>query len=86
MDTHRVKLLRLQAVIERVAYKSSSIYQKIKDDKFPKPRIKRRGFTAWFEEDIDLYLLYLGKEDSGLKWSEFVKMIPRENEQNDISK
>ena len=73
MDTNRVKLLRLEAVLDRVAYKRSSIYQKVREDKFPKPRIKRRGFTAWFESDIDLYLLYLENENKDLKWSEFLK-------------
>lgn len=73
MDTNKAKLLRIEAVLERVAYKRSSVYQKIKDDQFPKPRIKRPGFTAWYESDIDLYLIYLEHENTDLKWSEFLQ-------------
>ncbi len=72
MTTNGIKLLRMNDVLSRVAYKSSSIYQKIKDDKFPKPRIQRRGFTAWYETDIDLFLVYLEQEDASLTWSHFL--------------
>ena len=73
METSGVKLLRLEAVLNRVAYKRSSIYHKIKEDKFPKPRIQRRGFTAWHESDIDLYLIFLENENKDISWSEFLK-------------
>lgn len=82
MDTNGVKLLRIEAVLERVAYKRSSIYQKIKDDKFPKPRIKRPGFTAWYESDIDLYLIYLETEDADLPWSIFFRNRTKRQEKN----
>ena len=59
--------------MDRVAYKSSSIYQKIKNDKFPKPRVKRPGFTAWHESDINLFLVYFENEDPNLSWSKFLE-------------
>jgi len=75
METNGIKLLRMHQVLDIVAYKISSVYQKIKNDKFPKPRIKKRGFTAWFSSEIDLYLIYFEKtsENPNLKWSEFLK-------------
>ena len=82
MNTNKSKLLRIDAVMDRVAYKRSSIYQKIKDDTFPKPRIKRPGFTAWYESDIDLYLFYLESENTDLKWSEFFENRTKNQEKN----
>jgi len=74
MDTKTI-LLRIDTVMERVPYKRSSIYAKVKKDKFPMPIVKKTGFVAWKEEDINLYIEYLQIEDDQLKWSEFIKNI-----------
>lgn len=71
MDTNKINILRIASVEKRVTLKRSSIYQKVKEDRFPQPIIKRPGFTAWSDSDIDLYLIYL-QENFNLKWSDFL--------------
>lgn len=72
MDTLRDKLLTIEDLTERVTKQRSTIYQKIKEDKFPKPIIKRPKFTRWSESDINLYISYLQNSDTNLLWSQYV--------------
>lgn len=72
MDTNKNKLLTIDDLTARVTKKRSTIYQKIKDDKFPKPIIQRPKFTRWAESDIDLYINYLQDSDDNLSWSQYI--------------
>lgn len=49
-------MLRLPAVIDRVALKKSAIYKLIKAKEFPAPA-KLGSASAWPEHEIDAYLL-----------------------------
>ena len=72
MDANRNKLLSIEDLTDRVTKKRSTIYQKIKDDKFPKPIIQRPKFTRWLESDIDLYINYLQYSYDNLLWSQYI--------------
>jgi len=80
MDTNKITLLRIDAVMQRVAYKKSSIYHKVQNDLFPKPYIRRSGFTAWLESDIDLFLIYFATVYPDMTWSEYVATKTKEQE------
>lgn len=75
MDTNIHKLLTIEDLTQRVTKKRSTIYQKIKEDKFPKPIIQRPKFTRWAEADIELYIDYLQHSDTDLLWSQYIKEI-----------
>jgi len=75
MDINKDKLLTIEDLTSRVTKKRSTIYQKIKQDKFPKPIIQRPKFTRWAEADINLYIKYLQQSDTNLLWSKFAKDI-----------
>ena len=79
MDTNKGKLLTIEDLTQRVTKKRSTIYQKIKEDKFPQPIIQRPKFTRWEEADINLYIKYLQQSDVNLLWSQFVEEIDNDN-------
>ena len=54
--TDKIALLRIDAVIAKVGLSRSTIYRKIKDDQFPKPR-KLDGVAVWFQPEIEAYIL-----------------------------
>ncbi|WP_187648268.1 helix-turn-helix transcriptional regulator [Nitrosophilus labii] len=56
LNTHPLKRLNIKQVQEMVGLKKSAIYQKVKEEKFPKPHKDGRS-TFWFYQDIVNYLL-----------------------------
>jgi prophage regulatory protein len=59
------KILRLPEVIELCAISRSSLYQFIKDDKFPKPiRLGERA-VGWLESEISGWISERAEERGG---------------------
>jgi prophage regulatory protein len=56
MSEKHQKLLRLTEVRSRVPYSRSTIYQLIKESKFPKPVSLGARAVAWLESDIDAWI------------------------------
>lgn len=69
---HIQKLLRIDEVSQRITFKKSYIYQKIKEKKFPIPIIQDGSRTAWDERDIDLYIEYMKLNDRNQLWANFL--------------
>lgn len=66
--------IRMKEVISTTGRSRSSIYEKISDDYFPSPVVvDGSNFSAWSENDIQLYLLYVSLFPKGTKWSEFLE-------------
>ena len=49
------RLLRLEAVEDRVGWKKSKIYQEVAAGNFPRP-IKHGACNTWPESEIDAYI------------------------------
>lgn len=52
-----IKFLRLLEVIEKTGLSKSTIYDKIKENKFPKQIKLTEGAVAWLEEDVVTWML-----------------------------
>ena len=52
------RLLRLDAVEEKVGWRKSKIYQEIKRGRFPAP-VKHGAVNTWPESEIDAYVASL---------------------------
>ena len=50
------KFLRLPAVLEQVGYKSSTIYEMIKEGSFPAPVHLGPRLTAWVESEVQQWM------------------------------
>lgn len=55
-DQHRVRILRLPAVIDRVGFSKSTIYREMDAGRFPKPIPIGVRCVGWVEHEIDEYL------------------------------
>jgi predicted DNA-binding transcriptional regulator AlpA len=53
MDNSKPKRIGIEEVVTRVNKKKSTIYARMKLNKFP-----QRNQDGWLEEDIDYYVLY----------------------------
>ncbi len=51
-----IKRLRLPHVIEKTGWRRSTIYKKIKDGEFPKPK-KDGVISYWLSTDIDRWII-----------------------------
>lgn len=52
-----MKILRVQAVAERIGYAVASVWRKAKDETdFPKPVRIGPKCTGWIESEVDAYL------------------------------
>jgi prophage regulatory protein len=58
-----VKLLRLPEVMELVRLGKSTIYEMVKQKRFPAP-LKQGGGNFWIDAEIDAYLQHLISERS----------------------
>lgn len=59
-----MKLIRLPQVIERVALRKTTIYERIKQGAFPQP-IKLGTASVWVEQEVDEWLEKTVKERRG---------------------
>jgi prophage regulatory protein len=50
------KFLRLPAVLEQVGFKASTIYEMIKEDRFPAPVHLGPRLTAWVESEVQQWM------------------------------
>lgn len=53
-----MKLLRLPEVTERVRLGKSTIYERVKENRFPAP-VKQGGGNFWIDTEVDAYLQQL---------------------------
>ncbi|BBP44555.1 helix-turn-helix transcriptional regulator [Thiosulfativibrio zosterae] len=49
-------ILRMPKVTDKIGLKKSSIYQLIKDGKFPKPIQLTANAVGWYEHEVDAWL------------------------------
>lgn len=55
-ETTKERLLRIEAVMERVGLGRSSIHKRVKEETFPAPHRFSRRYSAWSESAIDTWI------------------------------
>lgn len=59
-----IQLLRLPAVLELVGLRRSSVYQLVKNNKFPRPvRLAGGGAIAWRSDEVAAWIDGLARAD-----------------------
>lgn len=61
---HHARLLRLPDVIARVGLKRSAIYQRMREDRFPKSRSLGPKCVVWLESEIDAWIISVATPSS----------------------
>jgi prophage regulatory protein len=51
-----VKLLRMKQLLKEIPVSKSTIYQWVKDGKFPKPTLYSSRLAAWKESDVRAWI------------------------------
>lgn len=55
-EANKERLLRIEAVMDRVGLGRSSIHQRVRDGAFPAPLKFSRRHSAWKESSIDAWI------------------------------
>lgn len=56
MDIPKIRLIRIQEMMDKVGIAKSTVWYMVKEGKFPKPKKLSPRVTVWVEAEIDEFI------------------------------